>query len=360
MNEEMNYNGGTNKKKGNVIIVCLTMIILALIGSATVVLLNNNNKDTKKDDKTNKEPKQEENTKKEETKEKKLLNYTKYSDNTRGEEYEIIDGKLTIKYKGKEINVKGIESTAKKFIVTHDFCTSTKVWVLNDEGELFLTTGSNPNEYEEFEKINLSNNSTKISNITLLPYIQSSVSCPNDVDKVGIVLSNGVIKMLSYEDESEQYYLGNLDYTDVALEYSSEKAKNMILYEDGTISKIYYNGMKNKEIEDISKAKEFPKKIQYNNQNIIVNKIYDTGKGINEIVYVVSDNKLYKLAFNDVNGNKQDVKVTLVNNTNIKSESLVMNKGYNDYEKTKKSNVITFEDGKSITISNLDSGYSFK
>lgn len=73
MNEEMNYNGGTNKKKGNIIIVCLTMIILALIASATVVLLNNNNKDTKKEDQTKKETKQEETTKKEETKEDKEI-----------------------------------------------------------------------------------------------------------------------------------------------------------------------------------------------------------------------------------------------------------------------------------------------
>ena len=173
MNEEMNYNGGTNKKKGNVIIVCLTMIILALIASATVVLLNNNNKDTKKDDKTNKETKQEENTKKEETKEdtytkidetkgyyyiEKGNSYTAYNEYNTEEKwnltfsYPVINSKTASATKAND-EIKEFVNKTEKQLISKDYAGGCNVLIINGKKRNVSRTFEIEHELYEINKL---------------------------------------------------------------------------------------------------------------------------------------------------------------------------------------------------------------
>lgn len=352
------------KKKTNKVVVFLVFILTTAACAGFIwfklqeVEKNKTNDDKKKSsekisDKTKDETKKDNNTTNNETVEEiKYENYTsaniQHGTNNNGMEYvklQIIDGNLKVTVNEKEIKVNGFTSKVKSFTYGNDCGGSGDILAITEDNKIYLFSYSFGDEdFKDqivFKEIKTNEN---IVDITKRPEI-GWTTCGEPY--LAVVLKNKEIRALYYD--GNDYKIGTFDYS-IINPYNFHSF--IILYNDNTISEYYGND----KYDGIVKEK-----IKFNNKEIIVDKFIVLNRdNSNENVYVISNNKLYKISVIFNAPDNVSSNVTLVNNNDIKSESLVVSKGINEYTNGEKTDLITFTDGKQVTISNISSVYSTK
>lgn len=347
------------KKKANKVVVFIVFLLTAAACAGFIwfklqeVENNKTNDDKKKSSETSKKDTKED--KKETTPTEDTIKYENYTSaniqhgtNNNGMEnvkLQIIDGNLKVTVNEKEIKVNGFTSKVKSFTYGNDCGGSGDILAITEDNKIYLFSYSYGDEdFKDqivFKEIKTNEN---IVDITKRPEI-GWTTCGEPY--LAVVLKNKEIRALYYD--GNDFKIGTFDYS-IINPYNFHSF--IILYNDNTISEYYGND----KYDGIVKEK-----IKFNNKEIIVDKFIVLNRDTsNENVYVISNNKLYKISVIFNAPDNVSSNVTLVNNTDIKSESLVVSKGINEYTNGEKTDIITFTDGKQVTISNISSVYSTK
>lgn len=360
------------KKKTNKLIVFLVFILTSAACAGFIwfkleeVEKNKTNDDKKKSSETSKkdETKKDNNITNNETVEEiKYENYTELvvSEDTNGKFIlKINNGVFEGYYGSKTLKVTGIEGKAKSFVQGSSCDPNMQTLVITEDNKLFIsnyyagTYGGENNQTVNFDSMEFKELKTdlEVVNITKHQPIKWAGSRCGD-SLFAVVLKNKEIRAI-YSDKNGNYNIGTFDYSIIKQVFYASGSR-IILYSDNTISDHYYSAS-DEYYEYNAKVNE---KLKYNNENIVADKIIIMANDSSDDIYVVSNNKLYKINMVVDGPITKSINITLVNNTDIKSESLSVNKGLNSYD-IEKEDVITFTDGKQVTISNISSVYSTK
>ena len=358
------------KKKTNKLIVFLVFILTTAACAGFIwfklqeVEKNKTNDDKKKSSETSKKDTKED--KKETTPTEDTIKYDNYTELVVSED---TNGKFILKinngvfegyYGSKTLKVTGIEGKAKSFVQGISCDPNMQTLVITEDNRLFIsnyyagTYGGENNQIVNFDSMEFKELKTdlEVVNITKHQPIKWAGSRCGD-SLFAVVLKNKEIRAI-YSDNNGNYNIGTFDYSIIKQVFYASGSR-IILYNDNTISDHYYSANDNY-YEYNAKVNE---KLKYNNENIVADKIINLTNDSSDNIYVVSNNKLYKINMVVDGPITKSINITLVNNTDIKSESLSVNKGLNSYD-IEKEDVITFTDGKQVTISNISSVYSTK
>lgn len=270
------------------------------------------------------------------------------------------DDALVITINGEEIDINGIEGKVKSFIVGNDCGGLFRIVVLTDRGVFIALTMDTNKLYNKEQALTFSKlkSDEEIKDITKRKYA-GETTC-GDYD-TAVVLKNGEIRLIN-----TSYMLGNLDYNKVKTSVGIST-----IYADNTISKLIdgYDG-------------PIETKTSYNNQELKISKYFSVADNTHidnptATVYIISDNKLYKIETKPVEGNKAwwmgEQEVTLVNESEIASENMNMSAKSNDvslyyvcpYDENfayydNATDTITFKDGSEFKIENITEIYTNK
>ena len=349
--------------KGSKILIFFLILIILGLGAYIVYdkFLNNNIPKTNK-----KEEKTVENT-------SKYNNFTEKEiqgvsndlpvSNLKDLTLKIVDGKLTAKLDGNDITVKGLEGNIRSFVDEKEDCAvgfPHIVIAINDKNELFYENvdGYSRSDYLTFKKLNLNEEVVDITKNEFCIYY-STCSC----DTIGVVLKDGKIKLLNvetnYDNTSKIYNISNVSISDYDVTNFAYSNQSIMVYKDNTIGKFDNEGKYT--------GSEFSERLKYDGNILKISKLYNP-IGSNDNIYsyyIISNNKLYKFDVDssDTPRTTPEIKkVTLISNSNVKSESIDTSKeelyefDYND----SKDITITFEDGTTHTINGVYSVYNAK
>jgi len=358
------------KKKTNNLIVFLVFILTAAACAGFIwfklqeVEKNKTNDDKKKSSETSKKDTKED--KKETTPTEDTIKYDNYTELVVSED---TNGKFILKinngvfegyYGNTKLKVSGIEGKAKSFVQGVSCDPNMQTLVITEDNKLFISNyyagtyvGEN-NQTVNFDSMEFKELKTdlEVVNITKHQPIKWAGSRCGDYS-FAVVLKNKEIRAI-YSDNNGNYNIGTFDYSIIKQVFYASGSR-IILYSDNTISDHYYSASDNY-YEYNAKVNE---KLKYNNENIVADKIINLTNDSSNSIYVVSNNKLYKINMVVDGPITKSINITLVNNSDIKSETLEVSKGLNSYD-IEKTDTITFTDGNSITISNISSIYSVK
>ena len=355
------------KKKTNKLIVFLVFILTAAACAGFIwfklqeVEKNKSNDDKKKSSETSKKDTKED--KKETTPTEDTVKYTNYTELVVSED---TNGKFILKinngvfegyYGNKTLKVTGIEGKAKSFVQGIWCDGHGQILVITEDNKLFIAyyypgTEEVDGKTVTFESLEFKELKTNLEVVDITNHQETGwTTCGEPY--LAIVLKNKEIRAI-YSDDDGNDKIGTFDYSIIKQVFFTSGSR-IILYSDNTISDFYFESG---DVYNKYNAK-VNEKLKYNNENIVADKIIIMANDSSDNIYVVSNNKLYKINMVVDGPITKSINITLVNNTDIKSESLSVNKGLNSYD-IEKEDVITFTDGKQVTISNISSVYSTK
>lgn len=314
------------EKKKYVLKLFLIIVVLCLVGLIICFVIN------KKDN--NKIP--------EET--KKYNNYiSKELEDVANDEklnIKIENGNLNISSESINITSTGLdENNIKSFTYGYGCSNEIAILVITNDNDVYIGHYY-PNDPKNLKNLTFKKIETQEKIVDITTHVDTGHNTCSG-SNLAVVLENGEIRSV----DLEKYTIGTIDYRDFIY-----RMGNTMIYKEQTISSADQWDKTNKNL------------IKTNNINLKVKKVYSGyDNNLNNVEYVVSDNnKLYKIT--TVYDNSHNIKsssATLLSNKKVIKTSTTKI-GYNEFEGMNLAETITFEDGTTTTLKNIDSAYIIK